>query len=89
MRRRAPEYRRPSRRRLPAWIWCLLGIFLLVGLMLFVQHHNQKEQFRPLVVVSASNFDFVLLWKDHCFILAAEELLRSLFFLGVFCLSSV
>lgn len=46
---------RSSRRRLPGWIWWLLGIFLLVGLMLFVLHHNQKEQFRPPVVVSVAD----------------------------------
>jgi alpha-1,4-galacturonosyltransferase len=54
-RRRALEHRRSARRRLPGWIWWLLGIFLLVGFMLFVLHHNQKEQFRPPVVVSAAN----------------------------------
>nr|CAB3495621.1 unnamed protein product [Digitaria exilis] len=58
-RRRALEHRRSSRRRLPGWIWWLLGIFLLVGLMLFVLHHKQKEQFRPPVVVSVANLDFV------------------------------
>ena len=55
MRRRAPEYRRQSRRRLPGWIWWLVGIFLVVGFMLFVLHHNQKEQFRPPVTVSSTN----------------------------------
>uniref|UniRef100_A0A453HZ34 Hexosyltransferase n=1 Tax=Aegilops tauschii subsp. strangulata TaxID=200361 RepID=A0A453HZ34_AEGTS len=67
MRRRAPEYRRQSRRRLPGWIWWLVGIFLVVGLMLFVLHHNQKEQFRPPVIVSSSNMtpsDFLL--ADLC-----------------------
>jgi hypothetical protein len=50
--RRAPEFRRSSRRRLPEWIWWLVGIFLVLGLMLFVLHHNQREHFRPPVVVS-------------------------------------
>ena len=59
MRRRAPEYRRQSRRRLPGWIWWLVGIFLVVGLMLFVLHHNQKEQFRPPVINKGSETEEV------------------------------
>ncbi|XP_044487596.1 hexosyltransferase GAUT11-like [Mangifera indica] len=43
MRRRAADYRRPVRRRLSEWIWLLLGLFLFVGLVLFVLHHNQHE----------------------------------------------
>ncbi|XP_072973026.1 hexosyltransferase GAUT11 [Typha angustifolia] len=47
MRRRAPEFRRPARRRLSDWIWLLLGIFVLAGLVLFVVHHHHQEQFDP------------------------------------------
>ncbi|KAJ0047718.1 hypothetical protein Pint_16293 [Pistacia integerrima] len=43
MRRRAADYRRPVRRRFSDWIWVLLGLFLFVGLVLFVLHHNQHE----------------------------------------------
>ncbi|XP_020093925.1 probable galacturonosyltransferase 11 [Ananas comosus] len=47
MRRRAPEFRRPPRRRLSYWIWWLLGVFVLAGLVLFVVHHHHLEQFEP------------------------------------------
>ncbi|CAN6306282.1 unnamed protein product [Urochloa humidicola] len=72
-RRRALEHRRSARRRLPGWIWWLLGIFLLVGLMLFVLHHNQKEQFRPPVVENGSGIDEV----PHEKVNFTEELLSS------------
>ncbi|KAJ1697576.1 hypothetical protein LUZ63_006088 [Rhynchospora breviuscula] len=49
MRRRPTEYRRPARRRLIGWIWCLLGIFLLAGLVLFVVHHFHQVQSQPSV----------------------------------------
>lgn len=64
---------RSSRRRLPGWIWWLLGIFLLVGLMLFVLHHNQKEQFRPPVVDNGSEIEEV----PHEKVNFSEELLSS------------
>jgi len=64
---------RSSRRRLPGWIWWLLGIFLLVGLMLFVLHHNQKEQFRPPVVDNGSAIQEVPREKVNF----SEELLSS------------
>ncbi|KAF7042762.1 hypothetical protein CFC21_052268 [Triticum aestivum] len=73
MRRRAPEYRRQSRRRLPGWIWWLVGIFLVVGLMLFVLHHNQKEQFRPPVINKGSETEEVSPGKVNF----TEELLSS------------
>jgi len=72
-RRRALEHRRSARRRLPGWIWWLLGIFLLVGLMLFVLHHNQKEQFRPPVVDNGSEIEEV----PHEKVNFTEELLSS------------
>ena len=43
MRRRAAEYRRPVRRKFSHWIWALLGLFSIAGLVLFVLHHNQHE----------------------------------------------
>uniref|UniRef100_A0A1D1ZAH4 Hexosyltransferase n=1 Tax=Anthurium amnicola TaxID=1678845 RepID=A0A1D1ZAH4_9ARAE len=47
MKRRAIEHRRPARRRLASLVWCLLVIFLAVGLVLFVVHHRQQEQMGP------------------------------------------
>lgn len=43
MRRRAADYRRPVRRKYWCWIWALLGLFLVAGLLLFVVQHNQNE----------------------------------------------
>ncbi|PON46438.1 Galacturonosyltransferase [Parasponia andersonii] len=43
MRRRAADHRRPVGRRFPYWIWDLLGLFSIAGLILFVVHHNQNE----------------------------------------------
>nr|POE78192.1 putative galacturonosyltransferase 11 [Quercus suber] len=43
MRRRAAEYRRPVRRKFSSWIWALLGLFSIAGLVLFVLHHNHHE----------------------------------------------
>ncbi|GLT70388.1 hypothetical protein SLA2020_424700 [Shorea laevis] len=43
MRRRAAEFRRPVRRRSSYWIWVLLGLFSVAGLVLFVVHHNYHE----------------------------------------------
>lgn len=43
MRRRPAEYRRPIRRRFSYWIWALFGLFSIAGLVLFVLHHNQRE----------------------------------------------
>ncbi|KAI4326581.1 hypothetical protein MLD38_031881 [Melastoma candidum] len=43
MRRRAAEYRRPGRRDYWYWIWGLVGLFLIAGLVLFVAHHRQDE----------------------------------------------
>ncbi|KAJ4838117.1 putative galacturonosyltransferase 11 [Turnera subulata] len=43
MRRRPAEFRRPARRRLSQWIWALLGMFVIGGLVLFVFHHNHHE----------------------------------------------
>lgn len=51
MRRRAPDFRRPARRRLSYWIWWLLGIFSLAGLLLFVVQHRHQDHFdRPIQV---------------------------------------
>ncbi|XP_022135389.1 probable galacturonosyltransferase 11 [Momordica charantia] len=43
MRRRPADFRRPVRRRFSHWIWALFGLFTIVGLVLFVVHHNQRE----------------------------------------------
>ncbi|KAK4781542.1 hypothetical protein SAY86_015644 [Trapa natans] len=42
MRRRAADYRRPVRRRLWCWIWSVLVLFCLGGLVLFVIQHNHN-----------------------------------------------
>nr|DAD31536.1 TPA_asm: hypothetical protein HUJ06_010387 [Nelumbo nucifera] len=42
MRRRATDYRRPVRRRFSYWIWGLLVLFLVAGLVLFVVHHHHE-----------------------------------------------
>ncbi|XP_051116141.1 hexosyltransferase GAUT11-like [Andrographis paniculata] len=44
MRRRASDYRRPVRRKLPCWIWALLVLFFVVGIVLFLVQHNQDEE---------------------------------------------
>ncbi|KAF7806287.1 putative galacturonosyltransferase 11 [Senna tora] len=46
MRRRAAEYRRPVRRRFSYWIWLLLALFCIAGLVLFVVQHNHDEDQR-------------------------------------------
>ncbi|KAK8959247.1 putative galacturonosyltransferase 11 [Platanthera guangdongensis] len=43
MGRRAPEFRRPARRRLSNWIWWILGLFMAGGLVLFVLHHHHQD----------------------------------------------
>lgn len=49
MRRRAPDFRRPVRRRLSDWIWWLLGIFIVAGVVLFVVQHQHQDPFEPPV----------------------------------------
>lgn len=49
MRRRAPEYRRPSRRRLSYWICLFLGISIAAGLVLFFFQHHHEDGFEPHV----------------------------------------
>lgn len=44
MRRRPADYRRLARRRLPSWIWLLLGSFSVAGLVLFIVQHNHHQQ---------------------------------------------
>ncbi|CAA6657327.1 unnamed protein product [Spirodela intermedia] len=53
MRRRAPDFRRPARRRFVSWIWCLLLVFLALGTMIFmlqprrgapIQKSNRRSQ---------------------------------------------
>ncbi|WOL17675.1 hypothetical protein Cni_G26468 [Canna indica] len=43
MRRRAPDFRRTPRRRIPGWIWLLLGISVAMGVVLFFFQHRQEE----------------------------------------------
>lgn len=56
MRRRPADFRRPVRRRFSHWIWALFGIFTIVGLVLFVVHHNQSEDRieQPVLVMPPS-----------------------------------
>ncbi|XP_068669571.1 hexosyltransferase GAUT11-like [Aristolochia californica] len=49
MRRRSAEFRRPARRRISNWIVGLLGLFLFVGLVLFVLHHQHQGEFEQLI----------------------------------------
>ncbi|KAL8150620.1 hypothetical protein V2J09_020428 [Rumex salicifolius] len=51
MRRRVPDYRRPVRKRISYWIWALLGLFFLAGLILFVVHHNHDQDEVPQPVM--------------------------------------
>ncbi|KAM7279295.1 hypothetical protein ACFE04_006429 [Oxalis oulophora] len=45
MRRRATEFRRPVRRRFSNWICLVLfALFCVVGLFLFLLHHNQDDE---------------------------------------------
>lgn len=44
MRRRAPEFRRPARRRLSDWIWAILALFMAGGLLLFILHHHHQDR---------------------------------------------
>ncbi|KAK4768133.1 hypothetical protein SAY87_003274 [Trapa incisa] len=59
MRRRAADYRRPVRRMLWCWIWSVLGLFCLGGLILFViQHnHNGNQIIRPSSEEWTANFE--------------------------------
>ncbi|KAK9748159.1 hypothetical protein RND81_02G040100 [Saponaria officinalis] len=43
MRRRAADFRRPGRKRVPIWIWALVGLFFFVGFLLFVVQHNHDH----------------------------------------------
>ncbi|XP_042444647.1 hexosyltransferase GAUT11-like [Zingiber officinale] len=48
MRRRATEFRRPSRRRIPGWIWLLLLISVTAGMVLFFFQHRQDQVATPV-----------------------------------------
>ena len=57
MPRRAADYRRPVRRRLSQWIWALLVMFLIAGLVLFVfQHHHDEDQVNQTLQVMSLSF---------------------------------
>ncbi|KAL5723279.1 polygalacturonate 4-alpha-galacturonosyltransferase [Ranunculus cassubicifolius] len=58
MRRRAADYRRPPRKKLSTWIWLLLGLFSIAGLVLFVFHHNhQQDQIHPSTIVQNEDIE--------------------------------
>ncbi|GAV61933.1 Glyco_transf_8 domain-containing protein [Cephalotus follicularis] len=59
MKRRAAEYRR--RRRLSQWIWALLALFSVAGLLLFVVQHNHHEDRvdQPIVLDKIARIDQV------------------------------
>lgn len=60
MRRRAAEYRRPVRRRLSCWIWALLGLFSIAGLVLFiVQHNHHEDRSNPLALEKSARTEQV------------------------------
>ncbi|KVH98463.1 probable galacturonosyltransferase 11 [Cynara cardunculus var. scolymus] len=44
MRRRAADYRRRVRRRLPIWIWVFLVLFSVAGFVLIFVQHNYQDQ---------------------------------------------
>lgn len=46
MRRRAADYRRRVRRKIPIWIWVFLGLFSVAGFVLIVLQHNYQDQDR-------------------------------------------
>lgn len=51
MRRRAPDFRRPARRRLSDWIWWFLCIFTIAALVLFLFQHQQQDRFDRAIQV--------------------------------------
>ena len=61
MRRRPADFRRPVRRRFSHWIWALFGLFTIVGLLLFVVHHNHSEdRIEQSVLVIPSSLHLLL-----------------------------
>lgn len=60
MRRRAADFRRPVRRRFSCWIWALLGLFSIAGLVLFVVQHNHHEDRVDQTVLVSMNRTLIL-----------------------------
>lgn len=59
MRRRAPDFRRSSRKKLSDWIWWLLGFFIVAGLVLFIVHHRHESPFEPPIKDVNTEFEDV------------------------------
>ncbi|KAI3463829.1 hypothetical protein Pfo_020492 [Paulownia fortunei] len=58
MRRRASDYRRPVRRRSSCWIWALIVLFSIAGLVLFVvqhYHHDEDHVEQPVLEINPRN----------------------------------
>lgn len=73
MRRRAPDFRRPARRRLSDWIWWLLGTFTIAGLVLFVVQHQQQDRYdRPIQEITSTSTE-----DSHESLNFTEELLST------------
>jgi hypothetical protein len=76
MRRRPAEYRRPVRRRLSQWIWALIGMFLIAGLVLFVFLHNHHEDQvnQPIMVrfayILRTHFLFFFLCPSNVYLIS-------------------
>ncbi|ONK79297.1 uncharacterized protein A4U43_C01F4940 [Asparagus officinalis] len=73
MRRRVPDFRRPVRRRISVWIWWLIGIFVIAGLLLFVvQHQHQVQLDLPNQEMTSQSAD-----DSHASLNFTEELLST------------
>uniref|UniRef100_A0A804IPP9 Uncharacterized protein n=1 Tax=Musa acuminata subsp. malaccensis TaxID=214687 RepID=A0A804IPP9_MUSAM len=72
MRRQAPEFRRPARRRLPGWMWSLLGISFVVGVVLFFFQHRQDQHAAPVQEKGLTNEEVM-----HISLNLTQELLSS------------
>ncbi|XP_065003073.1 hexosyltransferase GAUT11-like [Musa acuminata AAA Group] len=72
MRRQAPEFRRPARRRVPCWMWSLLGISFVVGVVLFFFQHRQDQHAAPVQEKGLTNEEVM-----HISLNLTQELLSS------------
>lgn len=73
MRRRAPDLRRPARRKISNWIWLLIGFFVFAGLILFVVHHQHHDRLDPPIQETTST----LTEDSHKTLNFTEELLST------------
>ncbi|XP_074277951.1 hexosyltransferase GAUT11-like [Silene latifolia] len=71
MRRRAAEFRRPVRKRIPNWIWALIGLFFCVGFLLFLVQHNYDQDHVSQPTLEKDDVNSVHLRSN-----ITEELLR-------------